>query len=141
MSTNLPEVKRLLREDFTDVEGEWVDRLIYPINSFNEQVYSLLDKSITIDDNIVGDIYTTTFTTSANYISSRAFSPIQIPWSYSNQPRVLILAQINEVNSDNIITNPVQVTDWKLTNPGIIQVRFMVGLHNSTKYKVSFLIL
>lgn len=138
---NLPEVKRLLREDFTEVKGDWIDKLIYPINMFNEQVYSVLNKSLTFEDNMAGDIYTTTFSTSSRYISHKEFSVINIPWSNRAAPRIILIGKINEAETSNIITNPVSITDWIQTGPGVIAVRFIVGLHNSTKYNISFMIL
>lgn len=136
----LPELKRILREDLSDAEGEWVDRLLSPVNSFNEQVYSSLNNGLTIGDNVVGQIMVKTFKTPATYIQNKAFSPIEIEWKYKTPPRAVLIGAMRATDRDDIITNPLSL-DWRLTGPGKIVIRFIVGLKNATKYEASFVIL
>lgn len=136
----LPEFKRILREDLVGVEGEWIDNLINPLNSFNEQVYSSLNRNLTIGDNVLGDVLTQSFKTPTNYIKDKKFTPFNLDWKYRKEPRAVILGSISEVNQDNIITNPISI-DWKITGPGVVTIRFIVGLKNNTKYNASFVLL
>ena len=136
----LPEFKRVLREDLPDAEGEWVDRLLSPVNSFNEQVYSSLNNGLTLGDNVVGQIEVKTFKTSPTYISNKAFTPIEIDWKYKVPPRAVMIGAMRASDSDAIITNPLSL-DWRLTGPGKISIRFIVGLKNGTKYDASFIVL
>lgn len=137
---SLPDFKRVLREDLPDAEGEWVDRLLSPVNSFNEQVYSALNNGLTLGDNIVGQIEVRSFKTSPNYIKNKSFTPIDIDWKYKTPPRAVMIGAIRATDVDVIITNPISL-DWRLIGPGKISIRFIVGLKNGTKYDASFVIL
>jgi len=138
--SNLPEVRRLMLEDFGDVEGDWVERMIYPINSFNEQTYNILNKGINITDNIQCVSVTTTFTTPSTYVASKTFNDVGLAWPFKTYPTHLLLGHIYETNG-SMIKEATVITDWILASPGQIQVRFITGLKNSTKYTASFLIL
>lgn len=137
---SLPEFKRILREDLSEVAGEWVEKLIYPINNFNEQVYSSLNKNLTVGDNITGSIFKTSFTTPTDYIKNKNFTPINIPWNFRAAPKCVNVGYIAMAESNDIITNPISL-DWRITGPNTITIRFIVGLKNITKYNITFLIL
>lgn len=138
--SNLPEQRRLLMEDFSDVDGDWIERLIYPINEFNEQVYNVLNKGINIQDNVQGSVQTVSFTTSGTYTTLNTFTPVILSWAFKTKPVALTIGQIFTTNSSSIITKPTVVTDWYLSGPGSISVRFITGLEDSTKYTVTFII-
>lgn len=138
--SNIPDFKRMLREDFKDVPGEWIDKLIYPINSFSEQVTSAMNRNLTIGENVTGMIYTTSFSTPSTYIKNKSFNQINMPWNFRVAPRSVTIGQLINQDNDAPITNPVSL-DWRQTGPNAITIRFMAGLKNNTKYTVTFLIL
>ena len=139
--SNLPEVRRLLIEDFSDVEGDWIERLIYPINQFNEQVYNVLNKGVSVTDNILGTIVTATFTTPTDYVANQTFNPVSLLWKFKVQPSLVLMGRIYETDSTAIMKTAAVMTDWILASANQVQVRYITGLKNSTKYTATFLIL
>lgn len=138
--SNLPEIRRLMVEDFSDVEGDWIERLIYPINQFNEGVYNVLNQGISITDNIIGSVVTANFTTLSDYISAQNFNAVSLLWKYKTQPKVVLMGRIYETDSTSIMKSAAIMTDWIYT-AGQVQVRYITGLKNSTKYTATFLLL
>ena len=138
--SNLPEIRRLMVEDFSDVEGDWIERLIYPINQFNEGVYNVLNQGISITDNIIGSVVTANFTTLSDYISAQNFNAVSLLWKYKTQPKVVLMGRIYETDSTAIMKSAAIMTDWIYT-AGQVQVRYITGLKNSTKYTATFLLL
>lgn len=64
----LPTIKKILREDVKDAPS-WIAGIIDPVNSFMENVYTALNKSITLTDNISSFIKEVSYTTPASYPS------------------------------------------------------------------------
>lgn len=62
----LPTIKKILREDVKDAPS-WIAGVIDPINSFMENVYTALNKSITLSDNIASFVKEITYKTPAGY--------------------------------------------------------------------------
>lgn len=62
----LPTIKKILREDVKDAPS-WISGVIDPVNSFMENVYTALNKSITLTDNISSFIKEISYRTSASY--------------------------------------------------------------------------
>lgn len=133
----VPEFKRLMREDFAEIEEEWVDRLIYPINTFNEQVYAALNQALTVGDNVVGVYRDLTFTTLSTY-STGGWTNQTINWPYRTAPKSVTIGAIHPTDSDTVIKTAVSL-DWKLTSPNVITIRYVAGLANSTKYTATLL--
>jgi hypothetical protein len=62
----LPTIKKIMREDLKNAP-DWVGRLIDPVNSFMESVYTALNKNITLYDNISSFIKEVTYRTPSTY--------------------------------------------------------------------------
>lgn len=48
----LPQIKRLAKEDFPDLEG--IEKLLQPLNEFMESVVLALNNQLTIAENLIG---------------------------------------------------------------------------------------
>lgn len=46
-------IKRIIKEDFPPEIQEWIDTLLYPLNQNIEQFNDILDKNVTLNDNII----------------------------------------------------------------------------------------
>lgn len=53
-------IKRIIKEDFPEEVQEWIDTLLYPLNAQIEQTNLILEKNITLNDNIVAAFKTIT---------------------------------------------------------------------------------
>lgn len=129
--------RRLLKEDFKDAPA-WLDRLIFPVNMFMEQTYSLFS-NLSIGDNIIGAYSNPiTFTTSATYTSGD-FTGISFQWRYpSIRAREMRISSI--VRSDGVpIITPVTVVQWSQPQTTLVRADYIAGLANSTRYVVTLI--
>jgi len=137
--SKVPEFRRFLREDFKEAPN-WIERLFIPLNLFLEQTYTLVNKNLTIGDNISGKWFTTSFSTGASYTTG-AFEPILIPWDVSKSCEAVIVGYVREASdSYTVITNAVSV-DWLQISASQVRVNYIAGLQNSKKYNAKFLLL
>lgn len=136
----LPEYKRLLREDFAEIEEDWIEKLIYPINQFNEQVTSALNQSLTLTDNVQGAFRSAIFTTASNY-NTGTFTPIKLSWGFRTSPNAVLLGRVYLPDSPTTVITAATSVDWNVTSQGLINIRYIAGLANSTKYSVTFVLL
>jgi hypothetical protein len=57
--SKLPQVKKLLVEDFLE-QKDWISKLFQPLNLFMDGVLSILNRGLTIKENLQADIKTVT---------------------------------------------------------------------------------
>lgn len=139
---SLPPIRRITKEDLRDAP-DWVQFLLYPLNTFMGSVYSALDANLTLGDNVAGSgSITLSFKTRSDYLTA---SPLKDGWESQNvaspmryKPKNVVIGQLSETEKYSIITEPVSL-HWDYLN-GSIRVKYISGLQPSTKYKVSLLI-
>lgn len=51
-------IKRIIRSDFPEEVQNWIDTLLYPLNSSIEQTNQILEKNVSLIDNIAADVRT-----------------------------------------------------------------------------------
>jgi hypothetical protein len=137
----LPIFKRIQREDFPEAP-EWLDKLIYPLNTFFEGVYNILNRSVAFGDNIASETREFTFTTLSTYVGTAAtFEPLEFQRNLKSIPKGLILLQIFKfgVASYSPIEGDIYV-DWNETN-GLVTIGLVRGLAASTKYTLRILLI
>lgn len=76
----LPTIKKILREDVKDAPA-WIAGVIDPVNSFMENVYTALNKAITLTDNIAS------FTKEISYVTLAGYPGTQPNVTFLNQLR------------------------------------------------------
>jgi hypothetical protein len=62
---SLPPIKRISKEDIPEAPS-WVEKIIYPVNLFFDSVYRALNGSLTMPENIVGQIKEISFPSPVN---------------------------------------------------------------------------
>lgn len=139
----LPNQKRIMREDLQDAPS-WIDRLLFPLNSFMESVYYALNKNITFNENIACQIREITFTTPSTY---GVGSPVGVDFDeirFSNQlrtvPQGVIIMQLNITNSVDTPLYTAQSLHW-YHDDGIIYIPYISGLSASTDYTLRVLVI
>lgn len=135
-----PVIRRIYIQDVIDAEGN-VDgeRLLYPMNTFMESTYSLLDGGLRFGDNIAGQIRELTFTTASTYTASNTFTPLTFLTTINKRPEGVLLMQLQEAdNPSAIITSPVYIHWREITNK--ISIDFVTGLSDSTSYKLRVMV-
>jgi hypothetical protein len=135
----LPNQKRISREDLKEAPS-WIEKMLYPVNSFFESVYSALNKDLTFADNIVSQIKEIQFTTASDYVLNDTFEVLNFTHTLKNKPIGCIVLQIYQRTDDyQTITTPVTI-DWIEIN-GVISINFVTGLDDSKKYTLRVLVI
>lgn len=134
----LPQYRRILKEDLKG-SPDWVDRLLTPINSVFESVFTALAGGLTFVENVRSTIRDVTFKTPSTYISDNEFNQINFASGLKVKATGLQILQIEESTGDKLV-DAVMATGW-LDNSGQIQVTFMTGLQDSKQYNVRFLVI
>ena len=132
----LPSIKKILKEDLKD-SPIWVDKMLYVLNRFMEEIYGALNRDLTFTDNIASSFKSISISTYANYPTS--FDTMKIANPLRTNPTGVIL--IRSINSDN--NSPIKSAigiDWDFLD-GNIRILHVSGLAASTNYQLSFLII
>ena len=137
----LPVFRRFSQQDYP-TSPNWLAQVFGPLNIFCEQTIQTLNKNLVVGENVQGQKFTTTVTTSTTY-SLGDFQPLVFKYTGGGQPNCCIIGRI--VNNDGtVITSPVTVTDWFLnlnTNPYTVSVGYISGLDNNAKYTITLLVI
>ena len=137
----LPVFRRYSVQDYPKAP-EWLSQLFQPLNLFSETTVQTLNKNLIIGQNVQGQKYTTTFTTSVDYLTGK-FQPIAFQYTGGGQPDCCLLGNITTTNGTLIIF-PVSVTNWLMninSNPFTIIINYVAGLDPETEYTATFLVL
>lgn len=132
----LPSIKKILREDVKDAPP-WIDKLLYVLNRFMEEVYGALNKDLTFVDNIAASTKALTFTTKSTYPLEFDIQKISNPLK-TNPQGVILMRQQNLTN--NLPIKSSIGIDWDIIE-GNIRILHVSGLTASTKYQLSLLII
>ena len=144
----LPILKRLQREDFPDAP-EWMDKMMYVLNTFMEGSYNAMNRSLTIADNLQGELKEFTFTTKAAY-NGTAANWTALSWNRTikAKPRACLLGQIAQLSVAGSTApipkyTPIEgdvCIDWAEAN-GVVTIGLVRGLAASTKYWMTVVLL
>lgn len=132
----LPTITRLVVEDFSrDIQG-WIGKLIEPLNSFMSKVKSGLDKNITVNDNLAGQIKTLTVK------AESPFKPLSFSYNSLRGPRCVLIGGYSrrDINTE-VLTASVTCQWYYDANRAVITVQNITGLTTDKTYYVTFLIL
>lgn len=126
----LLDFRRLYPEDYPD-QQPWINKLINPINTFNEGVNSILSG---ITTNLFAVIKQINFTTAPDYPNVNTFRALQfqLPTAFTCSCVLVGNIQVNSGNV-NIISDPVTI-NWVQVQPNIIQINYVTGLQANTQY-------
>ncbi|MDB4786320.1 hypothetical protein OAG36_01150 [bacterium] len=134
MASQLPQIRRIYTQDVIDGEGNIdPERLLYTLNLFMESTYSLLDKGLNYDVNIISQTIELEFKTPSTYIASKTFSPVQFLININKKPEGVELLQIQKKGTVNDpITEPVHLS-WCQKEESIC-ISYISGLADNTSY-------
>jgi hypothetical protein len=139
--SNLPVFRRFTIADYPNAP-DYMQQFFSPLNTFCEQTVNVLNRNLSIGQNLQGQKLQTKFTTATNY-SSGVFTPIQINYIGSGQPDQLLVGRVQNINGSTILT-AVTVTDWFLNInkfPAVITINYIAGLSDNQTYIVNLLAL
>jgi len=126
----LPKISKLQAEDFDKDQRKWIGKLLQPLNSFMQSVVSALDKNITVNQNMQGQIRS---------ISVTGGTGVSFKYSPAQRPAVLTIGKVIDLTGA-AITDPVVCSDWEDDGAGNITVKSISNLVSGRKYTITFLI-
>lgn len=105
------------------------------INSFMRDTTKILDKRLTIMDNIDGDI---------KVINLSGNFPLYLAWDRPTKPVIGILGALRRVDGTNFTLSAAVTIDWEFDNTGMIKLKGIPGLTTSStaiyEAKILFLV-
>lgn len=125
----LPDFRRLNKEDFEDAPN-WVDKLLTSLNAFMESTYNILNKNISLTDNLNFQVYKTSFETLATYTNGD-FNPLSFSKTVKGRVIGIIVGQIKKEDGSSLDT--AVYPHYDVSN-NMVQISYIAGLDNSTKY-------
>jgi len=129
----LSSIKRIVKEEFEKDYQDLIDRLSFLINPVFEQLKAIMDKGITLADNINCDIKDISVTVDANGIPLPA---LQVP--IRARSLGLVVMRATPANSVILPTGAVYVQYDDAE--GTIAIRKVTGLQPNTRYTLRLVI-
>lgn len=132
----LPSFKRLNTVDFKDEEKDFVGRISFPLNTGIENLYNLVDKNVSLSDNINCEVREILVTVDA------AGKPIRpVSFSVRNNFRALGCQVILAQNSRSTSVFPTSSPFISFNqNSNIIDVLNVSGLQASQEYFIRVIV-
>ena len=124
----IPPLQRFSQEDFPD-QNTWIDRLLQPLNAFFERITAVLNKGITVTDNMAGAMVT---------VELNGTWPVRVAWSLEQRPVSVLVGNVYRSDGASFtLTDAVQV-QWQFNQAGQLQIDGVTGITptSGTKYKV-----
>jgi len=134
----LPTIKRIQRSDLGGNIPTWLDGVLSPLNQFMEEIYSALNKNITIPENVKAQIKVLNFRTPSNYTSAKGFNEITYLNTLNKKTEILLVGGITKLSEPNKKFDAV-FPSWYDNNNGTLSIRYISGLENSTEYDVTMI--
>lgn len=136
---SVPPVFRINREDIPNAP-EWIDALISPLNLFMQSVWTSLNGSLNLSQNIISQVKTLTFNTGSGYISGNAstWTPFSYKSTLPGQTQFLMIGHLQIASTQaQTVVNPYNLA-WHDTN-GTVTIDFVSGLAANTSYQMTLL--
>ncbi len=124
----IPPISRVSQEDFPE-QASWIGRLIDPINSFVERTVAVLNKGLTVGDNMAGAM---------KLVEVNGTWPVKVAWELSARPMSVLVGNVYRTDGASFsLTDAVQV-QWQFNQSGQLQIDGVTGITPSSadKYKV-----
>jgi len=147
----LPVFRRFSIQDYSKAP-DWLSQFFQSLNAFCETSVNVLDKNLTIGQNVQGQKFTTNFRTSANYYPGGEFQTLKFAYTGGGQPTCCMLGQIIKLDAPpsvqvrlpQSVLDPISVTDWSMNinvSPYQLEINYVAGLENNTNYTATFIVL
>ena len=121
-------IRRLVVEDYPKEVRPWLNKMIYILNPFLEQVYTALVNGLTFRDNSKAKVF--------SLIISAGETDKKLAWDLNEKPTSVTIGQITKTDGthpDNQIT-----MTWLYTQSNQLDMKFN-GLNSSNEYRVTII--
>jgi len=125
----LANVRKLTVEDFNG--QAWAEKLIVPFNSFIDSVQAVLNKGLTIGDNMAAVI---------RIAEVNGTYPVKLAWPLSSKPVSVLVGDIYRTDGTAVVLTAAVGIQWSFNQSGELQLDNVVGLPvaatDTVKYKL-----
>lgn len=122
----LPTIRRLSREDYPEAPS-WLDKLLFPLNSFLTSTYAALNNQLTINENMIGQTRTVT------YVGGGAAS---FTWPFTTNPLGYQVINVTDSNGKNVILSSAPWLNASFSQ-GQVTIQNVTGLTSGVTYLVT----
>lgn len=126
----LPKISKFQAEDFGKEQRKWIGKLLQPLNSFMQSVVSSLDRNLSVNQNMQGQIKAVPF---------KGGGTVSFKYEPNQRPAVLLVGRVIDSTGATVSTG-VTATDWTDDGAGNITVNAISNLTSGRSYTISFLI-
>lgn len=127
----LPDTRRLNREDFQDAPN-WIDPMLTVINAFMDSVYNIMNRNISLTQNLNIQIVAINVETDTN----SDIKPVKLKTTVRG--RVAGVSVIRVITTDTSSISPfVSFTQ----NENILTISNIASLNSNEKYKIILLVI
>lgn len=127
----LSNIKRIIKEQLPSDVQKWIDTLLFPLNNAIAQFTSALTNSLTITDNLAGNVKTFKLKTSD--------FPFTFQHSLKSQPQICIATHITDAGGGTAVLPGAAYAQWDLGADGSsIIIRTVIGLDSTKTYNITF---
>jgi hypothetical protein len=130
----LPVLKKILREDIKEAPG-WVDRMLLPINSFFDTMFSALSRNLTFSENIACQIKEIEFTYTGSWVD------VTFAKTLKTKASGCWVIDLRDITTDNYAAITAATGFQWLEGDGEILIKQLPGLTASHKYRLKVIVI
>lgn len=134
----LPTLKKIQKSDLGGDVPQWIEGILSYINQFTEEIYSAMNRNITIPENIKAQIKVLEIRTTNQYVSQQDFPEQTFINTLGRKMQVLFVGNIVNDSSPNYKYENSTVS-WQDNGNGTVTIRYVSGLDDSENYRITFL--
>jgi len=131
----LPPVQRFQKQNYPE-SPDWFTRFLQELNSFTEVMWNILNKNITVADNLDAQVYTTTLLAGA----SASSNTVNFASTLKHVPQAVIVGGVLDTTAYATPPTAAVWASWTFANPQI-QINSISGLTNGRTYQLTFVVL
>ena len=132
----VPDLKRITVEDFPKEDRQLVEKLAFIINSFHEQVRSVLNKDVDFD-NLSQELKIISFTTNSN---GQPLNQVSFRSNLTDRVQGILPVRVIITSNNTLSASQMPVITWS-QNSNLITITNIGGLLPETGYEISLLTL
>lgn len=131
----LPPVTRVTKEDLRDAPA-WINRLLYPMNTFFNSVYIALRQGLTFQENILSQLYS--FRIKAGAAASN--NTLKFTLTMKKKPIGMIVVSAVLVSGNYSAIGSAVFAEYTLSGDQV-SITSITGLTNGSSYDITVLLI
>lgn len=131
----LPVIQRFQKQNYPG-SADWFTRFLSDINQFTETVWNILNKNLTLTDNLDAQVYSTTVLAGA----TAADNAFQFETTLNHSPTVILVGNVADTQAYSTPLSAAVGIQWTVSGT-TISITGVTGLTNGHTYAITLVIL